>query len=102
MAGEEETVTVIRMPARNAFGDPATVGDPPEFDLAGCLFAPGPSTELGVGAAGTDTDGTVYAPAGADVLATDRVRVRGQVFTVVGDPQDWGSAGVVIVLRKAA
>lgn len=99
MAGEE-TVTVIRPPAADAFGDPVA-GATTELALLGCLFAPGPSQELGVGAAGTDTDGTVYAPPGADVRSTDRMRVRGQVFTVVGDPQDWGAEGVVIVLRKA-
>ncbi len=101
MAGEEETVTVIRMAGRDAFGDPLP-GTPPEFDLPGCLIAPGPSREMGLGAAGTDTDMTIYAPAASDVRATDRIRVRGRVFVVVGDPQDWGSSGMVVALRRAA
>ncbi len=100
MAGEEESVTVIRMAGRDAFGDPTSTAT--ESVLEGCLFAPGPSRELGVAAAGVDTDATVYAQAGADVRASDRIRARGQIYTVVGDPQDWGSSGVVIVLRKAA
>lgn len=101
MAGEEETVTVIRVGPRDPFGDPAA-GGPPEFPLPGCLFAPGKSADGDVGSAGTDTDATIYGPPGADVRPTDRIRARGQVYVVVGEPQDWGSAGTVIVLRKAA
>lgn len=100
MAGDD-TVTVIRPPGRDPFGDPVP-GSTTQFTIAGCLFAPGPSKEMGLAAAGTDTDGTVYAPAGVDVRATDLLQVRGTVYTVVGDPQDWGAEGVVVVLRKAA
>lgn len=99
MAGGAETFQVIRPPGRDGFGDPlpdATI----EFDLDGCLFAPGPSREIDVAANQVDTAGTVYAPPGADVLATDLMRVRGDVYAVVGKPQDWGSAGMVIVLRE--
>ncbi len=92
---------MVRVGGADPFGDPAA-GNPPEFELGGCLFAPGKSDEIGVGAAGVDTDATVYAPAGADVRPTDRIRARGQVYTVVGAPQDGGSAGMVIRLRKAA
>lgn len=99
MAGSE-TITVIRPPGRDPFGDPLP-GDSSQFEVDGCLFAPGPSREVGFAAATVDTDGTVYAPPGTEVFATDRVRVRGQDFSVVGEPQDWGaSAGVVIVLRR--
>lgn len=99
MAGNE-TVTVVRTPGRDAFGDPLP-GSATEFDVAGCLFAPGPSRELGFAANQVDSDGTVYAPPGTDVLATDKVRVRERLYSVVGDPQDWGNdAGVVIVLRR--
>jgi hypothetical protein len=98
-AGDTETVTVVRPTGRDAFGDPLP-GTPAEHDIPGCLFAPGPSTENNTAAQQVDTDATVYAPPGADVLATDRVRARGNLFDVVGDPQVWGRAGVVIVLRK--
>jgi hypothetical protein len=98
-AGDTETVTVIRPPGRNPYGDPLP-GSAVESDLPGCLFAPGPSREVAAGANQVDTDGTVYAPPAADVLATDRIRVRGEVYSVVGHPQDWGSSGVVIVLRR--
>jgi hypothetical protein len=97
----DDTITVIRPPARDNFGDPVP-GTAIEFTLPGALFAPGPSREMGLGAAGTDTDATVYAPGGSpQVLATDQVRAQGKVYTVVGDPQDWGAEGLVIVLRKA-
>ncbi len=99
MAGERETVTVIRPPALDAFGDPAA-GDDAEFDVSGCLFAPGSSNEMGVGTQQVDTDATVYGPPGMDVRPTDRIRIRGDVYSVVGDPQDWGSAGIVVGLRK--
>lgn len=99
-AGDTETVTVIRPPGRDAFGDPLP-GDATEFDVPGCLFAPGPSQELGFAAATVDTDGTVYAPPDTDVRPTDRIRIRGAVYSVVGDPQNWGrSAGVVIPVRR--
>ncbi len=99
MAGSE-IVTVIREPGPDAFGDPGA-GAAATFDIPGCLFAPGPSRELGIGTNQVDTDATVYAPPGVDVLPTDKIRARGVVYTVVGDPQDWGSAaGVVIPLRR--
>ncbi len=94
-----ETVTVVRPGGRDQYGDPT--GTATEFTVPGCLFAPGPSRELGLGAQQTVSDGTVYAPPGTDVRATDRVRVAGVLYSVVGDPQNWGAAaGVVVVLRK--
>ncbi len=98
-AGDTETVTVIRPPARDRFGDRMPGADT-EFDVPGCLFAPGPSREPGFATNQVDTDGTVYAPPGADFLATDKVRVRGDVYTVVGKPQVWGTTGVVVALRQ--
>jgi len=97
-AGDTETVTVIRPPGRDRFGDLLPEASS-EFDVPGCLFAPGPSKELGFAANTVDTDGTIYAPPGTEVLPTDQVRVRGDVYSVVGKPQVWGNAGVVIVVR---
>jgi hypothetical protein len=108
MAGDVETFTVVRRPARTNFGDIAA-GTTVEYSLPGCRFAPGPSTEVTFQAQQVRVDATVYAPAGhgdgattlggADVLATDQVRARGDLYDVVGRPQDWGSSGVVIPLR---
>lgn len=98
-AGDNETFTVIRPPGRDVYGDPLT-GSTTEFELPGCLFAPGPSREVGFAANMVDTDGTVYAPPGSDVRATDQMRIRGDLYKVVGQPQVWGSSGVVIAVRR--
>lgn len=98
-AGDTETVVVIRPTGRDQFGDP-NPGTPAEFDLPGCLFAPGSTGEDNLAANQVRTDGTVYAPPGSDVLATDRMRVRGEVYEVVGHPQVWGTSGVVVPLRR--
>ncbi|MBQ1047856.1 hypothetical protein KBX50_05205 [Micromonospora sp. C51] len=93
------TITVIRPPGRDAFGDPLP-GTAIETLVPGCLFAPGPSTENQIAAMQVDSDATIYAPPGVDVRPTDRIRVRGEVYEVAGKPQDWGRAGVVILLRQ--
>lgn len=97
-AGDTETVTVIRPPGRDPFGDPLP-GTAQESDVAGCLFAPGTSREPGFADNQVDTDGTIYAPAGTDIRATDRVRIRGDEYSVVGKPQVWGTSGVVTAVR---
>lgn len=99
MAGDIETVVRIRPPGRDPYGDPLPRWTT-EVEIPGCRLAPGPSRELGLGTNQVDSDATLYGPPGIDVEPTDRLRVRGQVYSVVGDPQDWGSAGVVVVLRK--
>lgn len=100
MAGSDtETVTVIRPPGRDRFGDQAN-GVIVEFDIPGCLFAPGPSREMGFASNQVLSDGTVYGPPGMDVQPTDRMRVRGDIYSVVGHPQVWGSVGTVVVLRR--
>lgn len=63
---------------------------PAELDIPGCLFDPGGSTEPSeVGRESVVTKPTVYAPFGADVLAGDRVVVRGRVWQINGDPAEW-------------
>ncbi len=99
-AGDTETVVRIRPPAKDAFGDPSA-GEADELPIDGCLFAPGKSAEPQFAANQVDTDATLYTPPGVDVLPTDHIRVREQVYRVVGDPADWGPRwGVVIGLRK--
>lgn len=94
-----ETIVVIRPPARGKFGDPAG-GDATEHAVPGCQFAPGPSQEGGVGTNQVDADATVYCPPNIDILPTDRVRARGEVWIVNGKPQFWGSFGTVVELRR--
>lgn len=106
IAGDVETVTVLRDAGRDKFGD--EIAPTAEIALPGCLFAPGASHEFASGSTRAvqeasnqvDTDAIVYAPVGTDVRATDRLRVRGADYQVVGHPQVWGSAGVVIELRR--
>ncbi len=106
VAGDVETVTVLRDGGRDKFGD--EIGPVVEIPIGGCLFAPGASYEFVAGATRgvqeaanqVDTDATVYAPAGSDVRATDRIRARGVDYQIVGDPKVWGTAGVVIDLRR--
>lgn len=97
---DTETVTVVRPPGKDRFGDPQP-GSAVEFAVPGCLFAPGPSAEQNTGANQVLTDATIYGPAGMDILATDKVRARGELYEVVGTPQDWGSAGMVIPIKRS-
>lgn len=97
--GDQITIEVIRPPAKDNFGD-TLPGTGLTFPISGCEFAPGPSIENLVAANQIKTDGAVYAPPGVDVRPADQVRVRGIVYDVVGRPQDWGSAGLVILLRE--
>lgn len=39
---------------------------------------------------------TLYLPAGDPITSQNRVRVRGQVYPVQGEPADWLGAGVVV------
>jgi hypothetical protein len=72
-----------------------------DLPIAGCLFAPGASTEVEGGRDTIHIVGTVYAPPGADVTATDAVTVRGTRYQVTGQPQQW-PAGTVITLENWA
>lgn len=101
-----ETVVLLRPPVKARFGDPGA-GTPARWDVPNTLFAPGPSTEASVGANTVDSDATVYPPAAIRTLVpggpkpTDQFEVRGQLYDIVGDPQDWGARQrMVILLRK--
>lgn len=96
-AGDLETVVVIRPPARDRYGDPVP-GSGSETPVV-ALFAPGPSAENQQSANQVDVDGTVYTLPGVDVLPSDRLRIRGDVYEVVGRARHWGQAGVEIVVK---
>lgn len=98
-AGDVETVVRLRPPAKDRLGQQA--GPPAPTDMPGCLFEPRGSTENRDGANQTDSSGTVYAPAGSPaVVSTDQMRIRGAVYNVVGEPDDWGAEGVVIQVHR--
>ena len=111
------------LPMSFAFGETVTVvpgtigfdnsGDPIpdtriEHDIAGCGVAPRYSTEpTERGRQGVIVGLTVYAPTGSDVLSSDSLRVRGDLFVVDGHPAEWRSPfsgwapGVEVAIRRA-
>ncbi len=63
---------------------------PDELDIDGCGVADGGSLEpLENARNAVDSDFDVIMPPGSDVLATDRLVVRGLVCEVAGRPFDW-------------
>lgn len=106
-----ETVTRLRgAPATDPYSGQATGIDwdtADELDIDGCGFNPGQSSEpLQEARNAVLTQPEVYAPVGSDVLAGDRVVVRGKTYDVDGDPADWRSPftgwqpGMVIALKR--
>jgi len=92
MFANGETVTVLPgPPTADAYGDPipsTRVGG----DIPGCGVAPRYSTEPTVrGRQGVIVGLSIYPPMGSDILFTDLLMVRGQVYMVEGDAADWVS-----------
>ena len=75
--------------------------DPTERDVVTLAPAePRPSLEPVQDALNAVVSGwTLYLPAGDPITAHDRVRVRGHVYPVQGQPADWG-VGVVVQAFK--
>jgi hypothetical protein len=102
MVGGEDIV-IVRPAPRDKFGDP-TGAPNTESTSSGWLFAPGASSELHDGQNSVDTDAELYrlgAPGQESILPTDRIRVRGVTYEVVGEPAVW-RLGTVVRLRKFA
>jgi hypothetical protein len=76
---------------REVWDDPSL--PPVEVALEGCAVEPRPSTEDQGEARNAVTDGfTVYLPPeAAEVTSRHRVRVRGAVYSVLGEAADWRS-----------
>lgn len=98
-----QTETVTRLRAGTVTdpysGEPTESWDTPdELDIVTLAPAePRPSQEPVQDARNALTSGwTLYLPEGADVARNDRMRVRGEVFPVQGEPADWMGAGVVV------
>lgn len=105
-----ETITRLR---GTAITDPYS-GDatgvswttPASLTIDGCGFNPGQSAEpLQVGRNAVTTQPEVYAPAGSDILAGDRLVVRGKTYEVDGQPAAWKNPftgwepGMVVALK---
>ncbi|WP_280404956.1 hypothetical protein [Nocardia brasiliensis] len=89
-----ETITVLRRPARDKFGDQS-------YDAHHTVSG------VGIDWRATDTDNssgeldfrssvssevTLYCPRGTDILASDQIELPdGQVYAVVGKPAPWRS-----------
>jgi hypothetical protein len=81
------TVTVIRKPKVDRLSTDTT-GAPPEHDITGCAVLPRTSHEEERG--WVIVEGRmIVAPYGADVLATDQVRIDGTVWDVDGEAGDY-------------
>lgn len=98
------TETVVRLRATTTtdpYSNESTAQDwstPSERQIVTLAPAePRPSDEPVQNARNAITDGwTLYLPENADITAADRVRVRGEVFAVLGRPAEWMGAGVVV------
>lgn len=94
--GELGRIEILRgVPADNGLGDTVlTWAEPPVVPrvVDGCAVEPGASLENYVQGDSTLIAWTVFCPAGTDVDARDRIRYRGTVYTIYGEPLPW--AGV--------
>lgn len=102
-----ETVTRLR-PATSddRYGD-TTPGEQAEEDIDGALFAPGGTQEpVQIGREAVIAEPSLYFPrTWPDILATDLMRVRGDVYQVTGFPADWRgvtAGGLVVELKRTA
>lgn len=104
MIGEEVTVLRATVTTDAYNNDQRDWSDPDEYVLAGCAIAPSSTSEDNNGRTAVVTGLTVYAtPEAATgaygwtaygdplviVLATDRLRIRGHVYEVVGEIGEW-------------
>ena len=100
------TIIVVRTPKVDRFSTPPA-GAPPEHPVEGCAVMPRTSHEEGKG--WVIVDGRmIIAPYGADVLATDQVRVDGETWDVDGEPGDYedrkarGKATIFYLKRRGS
>ncbi|MET9950156.1 hypothetical protein ABZ135_01225 [Streptomyces sp. NPDC006339] len=92
-----ETIRILRTgasPGRDERGQPLP-GPDASFDVEGCVVTPRVETPQVGGdqqqARDTVIVGwTVYVPAGTQLHTTDKVRIRGVVCEITGEPGDWG------------
>ena len=87
-----ETVTVVRPGGTDRYGDPLPAV---EHDERFCVVAPrgALSSETTFQSDQIIVGWTVYAPPGADIRATDQLRVRGVLCDVTGEPALWQQPG---------
>lgn len=64
---------------------------PTSVTIGGCSVQPGATEEDLGGREAVAIRWTILAPAGVDVLATDRIVVNGVPYSVDGEPARWGT-----------
>jgi hypothetical protein len=103
-----ESVTRLRPAGTDAYGDPIAEA-PGELDIAGCALAPRSSSDVtDQGRQGVIAGMTLFAPAGADIEATDQIVARGATWTIEGEVGDWrnphtgAQPGLEVALKRVA
>ena len=102
MRGETIAVLTAGTTTDPYSGEPAEDWDnPTERDVTTIApLEPRPSAEPAQDARNAVTSGwTLYLPAGDPITSRNRVRVRGEVYPVQGQPADWGVGVVVQAFR---
>ena len=105
-----ETVGVVRpTTTEGSFGDDAlTYGTTPTHEVAGVMVEPRSSGEDNAGRQAVIVGLTLYLPTGSDVLPTDHLLVRGELYEAEGPPADWrnpfvpGHGGLVQAVKRVA
>lgn len=82
-----DTVTRLRGRTRDNFGNLAGTDVP--APISGCSVQPLGGSEQTATGQSAETNMTLYAPAGTDLLATDRVSYDGRTYAVNGPPKNW-------------
>lgn len=99
-----ETVQILSASIEYDHGAPVESWDDPEtVDLPGCSVQPGDSEEHLGERTDTSIVWSVYAPAGAEVSSSNRIKIRNKTYSVDGEPKYWtvGAGRVDHVLIKA-
>lgn len=87
-----EALVRLRAPAVMDHGSPVADWDnAEEAALPGWSLQPGASAEDTLHREAVRVDWTAYGPYGADILATDKVRLPSGDYSVIGEPERWKS-----------
>jgi hypothetical protein len=86
-----ETVVVVRGTRRDDLDD-SEASAPAEHEIPNCIIWPRVSEEEGKGQVVLEGE-NVFTPPDADVLASDKIRVRGVLYDVEGKPGDYRMKG---------
>lgn len=82
------TVDVIDPASKDRHGDPLP-GDPAEVQVSGCSMQPAASVESLDGGDTVSSAWDLFLPPGVIITALHRVRWRGDLYEVDGEPRPW-------------